>query len=191
MDNFHPLNEKKDLKLAAEWLQKAAKSGDPLVLVDIGQLVLDEDGPMYDPGIAALVLPDAAKAGNRDAQYLLGKLYYDGLGVKEDIAIAFRLLNASAGQGRPEALALVAGMYLRGEGTEKNPQAAYVCAEMADDGGWPFYGFSLEDAVKLMTPEQLEQAKAVVEQRKAANAKEREQRQKEWDKLNPKAPETK
>src|SRR5690606_38030423 len=98
--------------------------------------------------------------------------------------IAFRLLNAAAGQGRPEALAEVAKMYLNGEGTEKNPQAAYVCAEMADDGGWPFALLEREEAIKLMTPDQLTQAKAVVEQRKAANAQWRA----EQEKLNPKAP---
>lgn len=172
----------KDTKLGTEWLQKAAKSGDPAVQADVAAVFLNEDDSMYDPSIAAVVLPDAARAGNWHAQYLLGKLYYEGLGVKRDDAIAFRLLNASAGQGRPEALALVAGMYLRGEGTEKNPQAAYICAEMADDGGWPFAVLEREEAAKLMTPEQLEQAKSVVAQRKAANA----QRRAEWDKLNPK-----
>jgi len=168
-----PDEDKHDPKLAIEWLRKAADSNDPQILADIGELLQDRDGPIYDAWGAVELLSVAAQAGNRDAQYYLGTMAYEGRGTKKDLATAVKLYNAAAAQGQAFACNALSVLYLNGEGVEKNPQRAYVFAEMAVDGGGSFDGSNFAkltriEAEGLMTPEQLAEAKAAVERNRAA-----------------------
>ncbi len=169
-----PDEDKHDPKLAIEWLRKAAASNDLKILTDIGRLLQDEYGPIYDPAGAVQVLTPAAQAGHPDAQFYLGKLLYYGRGTKKDVATAVNLYNAAAQQGQSDAMYALARLYLSGEGVEKNPQRAYILAEMAIDGGvsWDgeegFAKVTRAEAKDLLTPEQLAEAQAALEQNRAA-----------------------
>jgi len=106
----------------------------------------------------------AAAAGNATAEELIGVMYAMGLGVEKDDRRAFEWYLRSAMKGHPGAQSGVGWYYEVGRGIEAPDLVrAYMWYVLSAIGGDPDAAMSQEEVVKKMTPEQIEQAKILVE----------------------------
>ena len=88
-----------DLPQAAQWYERAAKSGDDDAKSNLG-LLYAEGGPgmKRDPARAAQLYREAAEAGNALAQNNLGAAYMKGEALERNDVEAFQWLTRSAEQ---------------------------------------------------------------------------------------------
>ncbi len=105
----------------------------------------------------------AARAGNADAEELIGVMYAMGLGVERDDMRAFDWYLRSAMKGHPGAQSGIGWYYEVGRGTPVDLVRAYMWYTLSAIGGDPDAAISLEEVVKKMTPEQIEQALVMVD----------------------------
>jgi uncharacterized protein len=108
---------------------------------------------------------EAAKAGDADAQLKLGWWLVKGLdAVKPDAAAGMNWLLMAANQGKPQAQFEVGIGYMKGRGVKADPIAAYMWLDLASaEPGFDNAVGYRDDVAKTMTPEQIEQAKKMVQ----------------------------
>lgn len=87
----HGHGTSRDLRLAAEWYEKAARAGHRDAAFTLGFL-LYSGGEEHEPDLTAAApwLDLAAQAGNGVAQSLFARLYREGTAVSLDQALALR-----------------------------------------------------------------------------------------------------
>jgi TPR repeat protein len=108
----------------------------------------------------------AAQSGDSEAQFYMGALYSSGVGRPRSDEEAFRWFSRAADQGHSHAMLVLGGLYAIGRGTSKDNLNAYkwtyivsvgTRVEEFRNGARQLIGV-LESR---MTPEQINQAKAV------------------------------
>ena len=108
----------------------------------------------------------AAQSGDSEAQFYMGALYSSGVGRPRSDEEAFRWFSRAADQGHSHAMLVLGGLYAIGRGTSKDNLNAYKWAYIVSvgtrveefrNGARQLIGV-LESR---MTPEQINQAKAV------------------------------
>jgi TPR repeat protein len=105
----------------------------------------------------------AARSGNADAEELIGVMYAMGLGVKRDDRRAFEWYLRSAMKGHPGAQSGVGWYYEIGRGMPAPDLVrAYMWYTLSAIGGDPDAAISLEEVVKKMTREEIEEAHVLV-----------------------------
>lgn len=105
-----------------------------------------------------------AQAGNADAEELIGVMYAMGLGVERDDVRAFEWYMRSSMKGHPGAQSGIGWYYEVGRGVaEIDLVRAYLWYGLSAIGGDPDAAISIQEVVKKMTPEQIEHAKALIE----------------------------
>ncbi|WP_108782479.1 tetratricopeptide repeat protein [Pontivivens insulae] len=110
----------------------------------------------------------AARSGNADAEEWIGIMYAMGLGVERDDVRAFDWYLRSAMKGHPGAQSGVGWYYEIGRGMpEPDLVRAYMWYVLSAIGGDPDAAISLEEVVKKMTREQIDQALVMVEDYRA------------------------
>lgn len=116
---------------------------------------------------AAEILQHLASQGDPNAQINLGMLYLQGKGVPKDEAEAASLFEQSARQGNPSAAMNLGIMFRNGQGVATDPAHAYMWLQVAmmgltgrDRSTASRYS---NDIAKEMSPEQLQEAKDMVE----------------------------
>lgn len=116
---------------------------------------------------AAEILQHLASQGDPSAQINLAMLYLQGKGVAKDEAMAASLLDQSARQGNVSAAMNLGILFRNGQGVEKNLEHAYMWLQVAMMG---MTGRDRSTAArysnniaKEMSPEQLQDAKGMVE----------------------------
>ncbi|GAB4540700.1 MAG: hypothetical protein Tsb0019_40710 [Roseibium sp.] len=105
----------------------------------------------------------AARSGNADAEELIGVMYAMGLGVERDDRRAFEWYLRSAMKGHPGAQSGVGWYYEVGRGMPAPDLVrAYMWYTLSAIGGDPDAAISLEEVVKKMTREEIEEAHVLV-----------------------------
>ncbi|WP_293577175.1 tetratricopeptide repeat protein [Phaeobacter sp.] len=113
---------------------------------------------------AKAALWPAARSGNADAEELIGVMYAMGLGVEQDDRRAFEWYLRSAMKGHPGAQSGIGWYYEIGRGLPaRDLVRAYMWYTLSAIGGDPDAAISLEEVVKKMTKEQIEDAHILVE----------------------------
>lgn len=157
------LGVKRDGKMAAWWIEKAANKGHKEAAFVLGFLYLHgvgEDGNQVaaDPKIAAQWLTAAADAGNAEAQAALSRLYAEGQGVDKDSTKALALAESAAKRGHPSA------QFDLGMAKAKVQDArawidAYAWFSLAAAKNYPGAAENLAKLEKHLHPQEIEQAK--------------------------------
>ncbi len=111
---------KKDQKLGATWIEKAAKQKHLKALHVMGTLY--EDGVGVEKNLAKTheYFSKAAELGSAISQHSLAILYEEGAGVKKDPAKAAEWFKKAADQGNPESQTAYASKLERGDGVDKS-----------------------------------------------------------------------
>lgn len=110
----------------------------------------------------------AARSGNAEAEELIGVMYAMGLGVERDDRRAFEWYLRSAMKGHPGAQSGVGWYFEVGRGLPAiDLVRAYMWYTLSAIGGDPDAAISLEEVVKKMTPEQINQAHELIEDYKS------------------------
>ncbi|MEM1387841.1 MAG: tetratricopeptide repeat protein [Pseudomonadota bacterium] len=105
----------------------------------------------------------AARSGNADAEELIGVMYAMGLGVERDDRRAFEWYLRSAMKGHPGAQSGIGWYYEVGRGLPAPDLVrAYMWYTLSAIGGDPDAAISLEEVVKKMTQDEIEQALILV-----------------------------
>jgi len=114
----------------------------------------------------------AAESGNRVAEFRLGRMYELGKNVPQDYLQAFKYYRQSSRRGLPAAKVALGALYERGLGTEANYVDAYILYGLAARHDDASANQHLRSISRLMTPDQRQQAEAMIEkinQRRLAN----------------------
>jgi len=114
----------KDIPLAIEYLEKAARLGNVHAQYFLGRIYSDSDSGHMNSDKAMEWLTKAADNGNSIAQYALGKLYRDGVHAAKDIEKAMELFTKAAEQNNSFAMYRLGKLYLLGEDTSKDVESA-------------------------------------------------------------------
>jgi TPR repeat protein len=114
-----------DLKLAAQWLQRAARKGDASAQNNLGFLYFKGLGVKQDHALALKWFLKAAKQGLASAEGNLGLLYGGGFGVPRDDAKALEWFKKAAEQDDLDAQVNLAHMLSLGQGAPQDNVAAY------------------------------------------------------------------
>ena len=105
----------------------------------------------------------AARSGNADAEELIGVMYAMGLGVERDDQRAFEWYLRSSMKGHPGEQSGVGWYYEVGRGMPAPDLVrAYMWYTLSAIGGDPDAAISLEEVVKKMTQEEINQAHILV-----------------------------
>lgn len=108
----------------------------------------------------------AAEQGDARAQNNLGLMYKYGDGAPQDYAKAIYWCRKAAQQGYAEAQSDLGMMYENGDGVAKNLTLAYALATLAAANGDPVYKDARDTAAKKLSPDQIRQAQALVNEPK-------------------------
>ncbi len=116
---------------------------------------------------AAEILQHLASQGDPNAQINLGMLYLEGKGVAKDEAEAAALFDQSARQGNVTAAMNLGILFRNGQGVAKNLEHAYMWLQVAMMGQTGRDRSTASrysgDIAKEMSPEQLQDAKDMIE----------------------------
>jgi len=124
-----------DYDKAAEWFQKAAKTGNPNAQFYLAFIYKEARGLPEDAHKAAELNEQAAIKGSVTAQIALARQYVTGDGVKPDYSRAAKLLLKAAESGHVVAQTLLGDLYVQGRGL---PQDYVKAADLYEGaaGDW-------------------------------------------------------
>ncbi len=105
-----------------------------------------------------------AKAGDERAQYNIGLLYEHGRGVPRDLQEAFKWYQRAAERGAVPAQHNLGTMYASGAAVKRDLVQAYKWFHIAAVAGFELAVDALQKAPQLLTPEELDEARALAVQ---------------------------
>lgn len=112
-----------------------------------------------------------AAQGDAASQFRLSLLYNAGQGVVPDRKEALRWLLQAAQRGNAQAQSNLGVAYSKGRGVAQDPLKAYAWFSLAAQSGSPDALTNRDVAAARMTPQQLVQAKAMVQECQTGNFK--------------------
>lgn len=131
---------------SVQWFTKAAKQGQLLAHLKLGQIYADGKGVDRNIDLAINWYSKAAEQGDETAAYALGTIYYYGKGVPRNYEKAAKWFTKLANQGDAISQSILGDMYLEGQGLPQNhTKAAYWYKKSALKGN----SFSLVDLASL------------------------------------------
>ena len=105
-----------------------------------------------------------AESGHKQAEFMLGVMYFQGRSVVQNQAIAAVWFHKTALKGHNGAQLAFGSIHIRGVGVYQNLHQAYKWLSLASNSSSSDIGESaknlLQEAARLMTPEEIETAKA-------------------------------
>jgi TPR repeat protein len=128
---------KKDFKIAAYWLEKAANNGHSTAIYDLGCLYFNGNGVKSDIYYqkAFELFKKSAEEEYSDGIMMLGYCYCHGVGINIDREKAVELYQKAANLGNGKAQYYLAISYEKGNGTEKDiDKAIYWYIKSARQG---------------------------------------------------------
>lgn len=130
-----------------------------------GQKGENRNGVEQDNAQAIYWWGEAAKKGHSEAQLKLGWWLLKGRDVvKQDEAAGMNWLLMAANQGEPQAQYEVGIGYWKGRGVKPDPIAAYMWLDLcSSEPGFDNAAAYRDEVAKTMTPEQVNQAKLMVQ----------------------------
>ncbi len=105
----------------------------------------------------------AARSGNAEAEELIGVMYAMGLGVEKDDRRAFEWYLRSSMKGHPGAQSGVGWYYEVGRGVPKDLVRAYMWYTLSAIGGDPDAAISLEEVIKKMSRDDINEAHKLID----------------------------
>ena len=151
-----------------QWLTKAAEQGVVRAQAQLGLLhYFGDDGVPQDYALAAKWLIEAGGKGNADAQNAVGVLNQHGWGMPQNDGLALLWFMKAAEQQHAKAQASLGQAIAVGRGTDRDPITAYMWAKLSADGGEATGEVFLDDLVKGLTKEQIEQGNRKVAEYRA------------------------
>lgn len=124
-----------DYKKAAEWYNRAAKSGSANGQNDLGYMYQLGLGVSQNDTIATLWYRRAAEQGEADAQNSLGNMYANGFGVKQDYDQAVEWYKKATDQGNAKGQNNLGTMYYLGHSVSADKTIAATLYRKAADQG--------------------------------------------------------
>ncbi|MDH5537597.1 MAG: sel1 repeat family protein [Betaproteobacteria bacterium] len=168
--------ELKDNAEILKMLEAEAFRGNLRAALQLGIMYRTGDRVRKDMAQAIRWLEEAAdvnwmrfrfKLGLDEAQYVLGMIRLKGEDTTPDSEEAAEWFEQAAKQGNTRAQTELADLYLNGRGVERDPEQAWIWAQIAADyatGDELKRTESIRDAAaKQLSPEQLAKAKAFVD----------------------------
>ena len=136
-----------------------AEQGNPDAQLIVGKMYMIGQGVETDSDQAIKWFKAAATQGNPDAQFFLGAMY---LLPQRNIEEGLKWLRLAAAREMQDAQFLLGMSYLKGQNFKHDPVRADMWLRLAAAQGGEFYRSQLAEAEKQMTPDQIEEAKALV-----------------------------
>jgi TPR repeat protein len=140
---------------AITFYRKAAQTGDPLGAWLAGRLYFLGTGVPRDLDAAQKLFKLAASQNSAYGSYYLGRLMAD-----RDATKAPALYKVAADQGLPQAQYFYGKALKEGKGITQDPFNAYIWLVVAADAGYSAAGSEAGGLESVLTPDQVEQAKA-------------------------------
>jgi localization factor PodJL len=153
----------RDLKIAADWYEKAATQGLAPAQYRLGSLYEKGMGVTRDLVHARGLYERAASQGHSHAMHNLAVLTAEGVEGKPDYATAAIWFRKAAEYGIRDSQYNLAILYARGLGVQQDLVQSYAWFAIAAAQGDDDAGKKREDVAMKLDPKALERAKAVVE----------------------------
>jgi localization factor PodJL len=156
-----------DLAQAAHWYQLASDRGFSPAKYRLGNLYEKGTGVARDLPKAAGLYEEAARAGNASSMHNLAVLYASGATGTANYKAAVEWFTKAADLGVADSQFNLAILYARGNGTAQNLEESYKWFAIAAKGGDEDAAQKRDEVANALKPEQLQSARAKVEQWKA------------------------
>lgn len=143
--------EPPELEVAAQWFERAAKTGHSEAQGALGLCYWFGRGVVADPHSAFKWIRLCALQGDPWGLFLLGRLYWSGVGVPVDYQRAAQNFRLSAERGHPAGQAKLGWCHLNGEGVERDVAEGMLwltrAAEQGDAEASTTIGYVLRDGI--------------------------------------------
>lgn len=136
-----------------------AEAGNAHAQVNLGVLFRHGEGVSKDEAEALKWYRRAADQGDADGQFNTGLIYDNGWGVPKNYAEAVKWYRLAAAQGDSDSLANLGASYAGGDGVPKNYVQAYKWDSLAADRGNATASKNRDEIARLMTEQQIAEAK--------------------------------
>lgn len=120
---------------AFKWMSTAAKTGDSVALLMMGDYYHSAIGITKDDTKAFEYWKKSADQGNAEGERSVGQAFREGLGVTPDLNESFKWAKKAADKGSTSAMYDLGQHYLRGIGTAENIEEAFKCFSRAAAAG--------------------------------------------------------
>ncbi len=155
-----------DYEKAYTELKPLAEQGNADAQCLLGTLYGEGHGVQQNYAEATKWFRSAAEQGHAKAQYHLGVMFDMGEGVSQDYAEAAKWYRSAAEQGLAVAQSNLGAMYGLGLGVPKDYVQALMWFDLAASEGYSEAQKGLDAVAKLMTPQQIEEAKRLANELK-------------------------
>lgn len=156
--------EQGDYTTALKELTPLAERGNADAQVLLGLIYFRGYGVPKDPGVALKWYKAASDQGNAEGQAHLGSMYLMGIGVKKNTSEALKLWKFSANQGNPGAQVSLGLAYRNLRDVPHDFVESYKWFHLAAMAGDPLAARQRDDLQRLMSPDQIEKARALARQ---------------------------
>jgi TPR repeat protein len=151
--------EEKDYTTALKELTPLAERGDPDAQFLLGKMYWTGQGVLKDNDQALKWLTVSATKGNADAQFFVGSYY---LLPHRNTGEGLKWLRLSAEQGNQDAQLILGKTCMEGNRElPRDPIQADMWLRLAAKNNLPFYAAELAAVERNLSPEQIEQGKAL------------------------------
>ncbi len=165
LERFHGILAPSDQDAGLEWLHRAAEAGSAEAMFLLGTMYAAGTGVELNVKKAMDWYRKAATAGHTEAMGVVGGRLLGGFGVEKDVAQGVEWCRKGALNRDAASMALLGTCYAAGIETEADLIESYIWCSLA-------IRFGMMDAyeqrvrlVESLTPEQLDQARTLVEER--------------------------
>lgn len=159
-----------DVKLAVDWLEKAARQDFALAQLRLGILYGKGVGVNRDYALARKWFQAAAENGNALAMHNLAVLIGEGHGRKPDATAANAWYHKAAELGVVDSQYNLGLDYMQGVGVERDLVLSYAWFATAAAGGDAKASKKRKEIAALLDPEELESARALASRLKQKQA---------------------
>jgi len=154
---------KPDIRLAAQWYERASKAGLALAQYRLGSLYERGEGVSLDVATAERWYEKASRQGNAGATHNLAVLISEGATGKPDYAKAAALFTVAAEQGVADSQYNLGVLYARGLGVPADLVQSYKWFALAALKGDRDAGQRRDEVAKALKADDLARARAAVQ----------------------------
>jgi TPR repeat protein len=156
----HGRGVRRDVQQSVNWYRHAAEGGNVVAQCNLATLYFRGRGVVQDYTEAAQWFRKAAESGYPPGQESLAWMFNTGTGVARDYAIAAHWLELAAHSSYSRAQLELGYLYEQGKGVPLDYVTAYMWYKTAESGGDGRAREELKRVSRLMTKQQISQAKA-------------------------------
>jgi len=147
----------KNVRIAEEWLRKAAAGGDAEGQFLLGEMLAAHGRWEFKEALEWFL--KAEKQGHVAAAVRIGDFYAEGSGVERADAAAAAWYRKAADKGNAQAQSKLGAMYLEGKGVPRDPAEALFWLSVAAAQGHDRHADLRQSASEILSPDQKEAVK--------------------------------